>query len=263
MARLSRTTPQHNFLRVGQVVPTDQEVATVEIATPVSDALAMMARHGFDQVPVTSNGVVVGVFSYRSLALNLGIVRRQDSPLSYPVGDFLEDLTFVRSGSEVEDALEALNQKGAVLVGDEERLLAVVTAADVNSYLWTATRQFMIVRDVELATRYLAQRACATEDELRALVAAVRPTDANGNPAERLEDLTFGELVSVINSPERFGRVFSRTFGSSRELVFSMLEPVRDVRNKVFHFRDAVTPDEVDLVMNARVWLQRRVRMVQ
>ncbi|MFE9205666.1 hypothetical protein [Micromonospora sp. NPDC007230] len=159
--------------------------------------------------------------------------------------------------------MEALNQKGAVLVGDEERLLAVVTAADVNSYLWTAARQFMIVRDVELATRYLAQRACATEDELRALVAAARPTDANGNPAERLEDLTFGELISVINSPERFGRVFSRTFGSSRELVFSMLEPVRDVRNKVFHFRDAVTPDEVDLVMNARVWLQRRVRMVQ
>ena len=256
-------TPQHNFLRVGQVVPTDQEVATVEFAMPVSNALAMMAQRGFDQVPVTSNGMVVGVFSYRSLALNLGIVRRQDSPLSYPVGDFLEDLAFVRPGSEVEDALEALNLQGAVLVGDEERLLAVVTAADVNSYLWTAARQFMIVRDVELATRYLAQRACVTEDELRALVAAARPADANGNRVVRLEDLTFGELVSVINSPERYGRVFSRTFGSSRELVFSMLEPVRDVRNKVFHFRDVVTPDEVDLVINARVWLQRRVRMVQ
>ncbi|WFE51222.1 CBS domain-containing protein [Micromonospora sp. WMMD1155] len=256
-------TPQHHFLRVGQVVPTDQEVATVEATTLVSEALAMMARCGFDQMPVTSSDVVVGVFSYRSLALNLGIVRRQDSPLSYPVGDFLEDLTFVRSGSEVEDALEAIHHKGAVLVGDEERLLAVVTTADISSYLWTATRQFMIVRDVELATRYLARRACATEDELIALVAAARPAGVEGTPAERLEDLTFGELISVINGPERFGRVFSRTFGSSRELVFSMLEPVRDVRNKVFHFRDAVTPDEVDLVMNARVWLQRRVRMLQ
>ncbi|WBB93352.1 CBS domain-containing protein [Verrucosispora sp. WMMC514] len=256
-------TPQHHFLRVGQVVPADQEVATVEIDTLVSEAIAVMARRGFDQVPVTLNGLVVGVFSYRSLALNLAFVRRQDDPLSYPVGDFLEDLAFVRAGSEVEDALEALHQKGAVLVGDEERLVAVVTAADVNGYLWTTTNQFMILRDVELATRYLAQRACADEDELRALVAAVRPEGMNGSPAERLEDLTFGELIAVINGPERFGRVFSRTFGSSRELVFSMLEPVRDVRNKVFHFRDVVTPDEVDLVMNARVWLQRRVRMVQ
>lgn len=246
-------TPQHHFLRVGRVVPTDQEVATVELTTLVSEALAMMTRCGFDQIPVTSNDVVVGVFSYRSLALNLGIVRRQGDPLSYPVGDFLEDLTFVRSGSEVEDALEAVHHKGAVLVGDEERLLAVVTTADISSYLWTTTRQFMIVRDVELATRYLARRACATEEELKALVAATRPTNAGGTPAERLEDLTFGELISVINGPERFGRVFSRTFGSSRELVFSMLEPVRHVRNKVFHFRDAVTPDEVDLVMNARL----------
>ncbi|MFI6272484.1 CBS domain-containing protein [Micromonospora zamorensis] len=256
-------TPQHHFLRVGQVVPTDQEVATVEIDTPVSDALAMMASSGFDQLPVTSNSMVVGVFSYRSLAVNLAIVRRQDSPLSYPVGDFLEDLAFVRSGSDVEDALEALHQKGAVLVGDEERLLAVVTTADISSYLWAATRQFMMVREVELATRYLAQQACATEDELRVLVAAARPAHVDGTPAERLEDLTFGELISMINGPERFGKVFSRTFGSSRELVFSMLEPVRDVRNKVLHFRDAVSEDEIDLVMNARVWLLRRVRMAR
>ncbi|MGC5288870.1 CBS domain-containing protein [Micromonospora sp. DT231] len=255
-------TPQHHFLRVGQVVPTDQEVVTVEIDMPVSDALAMMAACGFDQLPVTSNGMVVGVFSYRSLALNLAIVRRQDSPLSYPVGDFLEDLAYVRSGSDVEDALGALHLKGAVLVGDEERLLAVVTTADISSYLWSATRQFMMVREVELATRHLAQRACATEDELRALVAAARPAHVDGTPAERLEDLTFGELISMINGPERFGRIFSRTFGSSRELVFSMLEPVREVRNKVLHFRDAVSDDEIELVMNARVWLLRRVRMV-
>lgn len=65
----------------------------------------------------------------------------------------------------------------------------------------------------------------------------------------------------MINGPERFGRVFSRTFGSSRELVYSLLEPVREIRNKVFHFRGLVTHDEVDMIMNARLWLERRVMM--
>ena len=68
-----------------------------------------------------------------------------------------------------------------------------------------------------------------------------------------LEDLTFSELIGVINGPERFGRIFARTFGSSRELVFSLLEPVREVRNKVFHFRDVVTSDEIDRRLKSRL----------
>jgi hypothetical protein len=245
------------------LVPADQELASIETGTLVTDALATMARSGFDQLPVTHDRTVVGVFSYRSFAQNLGIVRRQDDPLSYPVDDFLEDLAFVRPTSDVEEALRALDEKGAVLVGDEDNLLAVVTPTDLNTFLWNASRQFMILREIELATRYLFRCACASDDELRSLVAVARPPGGDGVGVERLEDLTFSELIAVINGPERFGRVFSRTFGRSRELVFSLLEPVREVRNKVFHFRDVVTSDEIDLVMNARVWLQRRVRMVR
>lgn len=263
MAQLGGLGQWHHSLRVSQLVPEEQEVATIEARTVVADALATMARGGFDQLPVTSARTVVGVFSYRSFAQSVGIVRRQDNPLAYPVDDFLEDPVFVRPASEVEEALEALDEKGVVLVGDEDRLLAVVTPTDLNTYLWNSSKQFMFLREVELATRYLVGRACTNEDELRSLILFARSPADDGTRVERLEDLTFGELIGIINGPDRFGRIFSRTFGRSRELVYSLLEPVREVRNKVFHFRDVVTPEEFDLVMNARAWLQRRVRMAQ
>ncbi|WP_186315485.1 CBS domain-containing protein [Catellatospora sichuanensis] len=243
-------------------MPADQEVVTVTTDTKVSEALAVMARTGFDQIPVTRNKAVVGVFSYRSFASNIGVVRPQDDPRAYAVADFLEDLYFVRYGSDVADALPAIEAKGAVLIGDEDNLLAVVTAADLNSYLWHSSRQFMLLRDIELATRHLVKSACASEEELRTYIATSTQTTANSPMAAALEDLTFSELISLISHRERFGRVFNRTFGGSRELVVSLLEPVREVRNKVFHFRGEVTAEESELMMSASAWLKRRVRMV-
>ena len=73
--------------------------------------------------------------------------------------------------------------------------------------------------------------------------------------------LSYGELLGVLTNPEGFGRIFTRTFGRQRPLVMSVLEPVRDVRNKVFHFRDGVTVEELETLLRARAWLQRKVSM--
>lgn len=251
---------QHHFIRVRQLVPAEQEIVTIAADAPVGEALTLMADRGFDQVPVTNGTTVVGVFSYRSLALNLGVVRRQDDPLTYPVGDFLEELRFVRPMSDVEEILPALISQGAVLVGDDDNLLALVTATDLGDILWHTSKQFMILREIELAMRYLVRSACESEQELRTCLAEAAPPGVA--PPTSLEELTFGELIGVVNHPARFGRTFTRTFGGSRELMFATLDPVREARNKVFHFRGEVTPDESALVMAARVWLHRRVRMV-
>ncbi|MEV0714042.1 CBS domain-containing protein [Asanoa sp. NPDC050611] len=248
-----------HFLRFGQLVPLDQEVMTLPIDAPARDALALMQQEGFDQLPVTRDSVVVGVFSYRSFAQGIGVVRAQDDPLGYPVSEFLEDLRFVRRTSEVAEAISALNDSGAVLVGDEDNLLAVVTSTDLSTFLWNLSEQFIALRDIELAVRHLVRSACPDDGQLQRYLAAV---SATGTPAASLDELTYGELVSLINHRERFGRVFARTFGLSREIAFSTLDPVREVRNKVFHFRGEVTAADMDAVVTARLWLRRKVRMV-
>ncbi|WP_442940343.1 hypothetical protein [Nocardioides sp. B-3] len=60
-----------------------------------------MRHGGYDQVPVVTAGHVVGVFSYRSLAQGLALMRPQDNPLDAPVDDLVEDLPFVRVTDEV------------------------------------------------------------------------------------------------------------------------------------------------------------------
>ena len=83
------------FFRVASLIPGGQDVVSVPPGTRVRDALALMTAHGFSQLPVIAGRTVIGVFTFRSLALGLASVRRQDDPLDAAVDDLVEDLGFV------------------------------------------------------------------------------------------------------------------------------------------------------------------------
>lgn len=243
----------HEFFRVGRLIPDDQEIVSVAPGTRVREALEQMREGGFDQLPVVVAGHVVGVFSYRSLARGLALMRPQDNPLDATVDDFVEDLPFVRATDEVSSILDSLESYGVVLVGDETNLVAVATATDVNIFLWNATRPFVLLQDVELAVRDL-MRSCTDE---AGLVGPITAAHLSG--ASRLEDLTMGELMSVLLNEASYGKLFRHAFGSRRDLVSATLEPVREIRNKVFHFRDDVSAEELETLVAAVGWLRRKI----
>ncbi len=170
-------------------------------------------------------------------------------------------MEFVRAATDLGDVVRHIERMGAVLIGDEEHTLAIATASDLSAFLWEASRPFILLQDIELAVRHLMRRACTDPQELEQSIAAALPNDGGKEGPTRLEELTFGELLSVLTQGEQFGRVFRRTFGGQRPLILSLLEPVREVRNKVFHFRDEVTVEELEAVVRARLWLQRKVAM--
>jgi CBS domain-containing protein len=247
------------FVRIGQLAPLDQEVVTVPIGTVVGTALDLMADCGFDQLPVlNTRGKVIGTFTYRSFSQQLVHVRTQDDPRNALVDDLVEDLHFVRPTDNLEDILPWVQADNAVLVGDEDRILAVVTAADVTSFLWERTQPFVLLQDIELATRELMRSACSA-GELTQCLAAALTVEGDEDIRADLEDLTLGELHSVLLHKASFGRYFGSTFGRSRDLVQSTLEPVRDIRNKVVHFRGSVSSDEIGTLVRASVWLRRRM----
>lgn len=251
------TAESHRFFRVGRLIPNDQEVVTISPDMKVRDALELMRAKDFDQLPVAVSGHVIGVFTYRSLATGLAYVRRNDDPLDQPVEDLCEELRFVRASDEVGAILRYLDDDGAVLVGDEDQVRAVATTSDVTTFLWDATRPFVLLQDVELAVRDLMRSACSP-DELHTAILNAEPSAESGGPV-RLEDLSLGQLLNVLLSDANFGAVFRRVFGRNREMARSMLEPVRDIRNKVFHFRDDVTTEELQVVVSAVAWLRRRI----
>lgn len=249
---------RHEFLKVGRLIPDEQEIVSIGPRTTVGDALELMRRHEFDQLPVIAGDEVVGVFTYRSLAKGLGGMRRQDDPLNAQVDELTEDLEFVRSSDDVEKVLRFIDRDGAVLVGDETGLLAVATSADVTRFLWAQTHPFVLLQDIELAMRDLVRRACPDEEVLiECVLAAFRH---EGVPRSCvLEDLTLGELLRVVKYGPNYGLHFKKTFGSSSNYVSSTVDPVLEIRNKVFHFRGEVSVEELEALAAAHKWLHKRV----
>ncbi|MGI6872414.1 CBS domain-containing protein [Amycolatopsis sp. 3B14] len=246
------------FFRVSQLVPVDQDVLTISVGTKAGQALDLMRQHNFDQLPVTTaDQRVIGAFTYRSLAYGLHHLRSQGNSLATPVDELVEELRFVRASQDVSEIVDFLYADHAVLVGDEDRLLAVVTIADVSRFLWERTRPFVLLQDIELAIRGLMRSTC-TPNELADCVAAGLPSDAPAMGG-RLEDLSLGELFSVLLHGPNFGRCFRLAFGTNRDLVRTTLMPVREIRNKVFHFRDEISSEELRQLRDVARWLRRKI----
>ncbi len=246
------------FFRVRMLVPDDQDIRAISVGTRVSQALELMVAYDFDQLPViTADDRVVGAFTYRSFAQGLRRVGLRDNSLTAPVEDLVEELRFVRASQEMGDVLGFLEADNAVLVGDEDRLLAVVTTADVSRFLWRRAQPFVLLRDIELGIRDLMRSSCTAEELADAVSAALTTSPARA--AARLEDLTLGELLSVLLHGPSFGAFFRLRFGANRDLVRATLEPVRAIRNKVFHFRDDVTAEELRNLTDVATWLRRKI----
>jgi predicted transcriptional regulator len=56
------------FHRINRILPQNQSLLTVPPNCRVRDAVALMLKHGYSQIPVIDNGQVLGVFSFRSFA---------------------------------------------------------------------------------------------------------------------------------------------------------------------------------------------------
>jgi hypothetical protein len=110
------------FHRLNNVLPERQELVSVGPDVTVDEALAVMAREGFSQLPIVDGREVLGAFTYRSFALGVARMKRVDVS-DLPVFDFSEQLRFARPRDDFEELIDALDRDGAVFVGDPDRLI--------------------------------------------------------------------------------------------------------------------------------------------
>ena len=93
--------------RLNDFTSENQQLWTIPRDTEVADALVIMRREGFSQLPVMHNERLVGVFSYRSFArrlleLNLGA---GVDVLRISVADFVGDLPLMPPDQDIEAAI--------------------------------------------------------------------------------------------------------------------------------------------------------------
>ncbi len=253
-----------------------------------------MAERDYSQLPVveaenqlagmvTTESILRAVRTFQVLPDRLAIRDCQIKPLAY------------ESNDELFDVLKGLEAQASVVVVDRERrVIGILTDYDMATYFRQRAENAMLVEDIEGTLRDFIRLSLPPNDvgdgSFQAAVnAAVAPdrdremfksaictylTETKGKlpaPEEALDqafailsspnkekkafdDLTFAEYTKMWLSSERWHR-YANVIKLDRSSIQKMMDNVREVRNKIAHFRGDVTKDEHTSLVQCRDWM--------
>ena len=254
------------FHMVNRLLPDGQLVVSVPPETTAREALALMRQHGYSQLPVKQGNSVLGLFTYRAFALEVAqISDTKIDASSLPVEEFLEHEkpAFARLNDEFRSLIDVLDERDSVVVSGPEDLVAILTPMDVLRYLYSVANAFVLIEEIELALRALIGAATGQGEILQACVENALSTKYKDRELPRkLGDMTFDDYVGLLRDGRNWQH-FEAAFGGTRERARGRLEPVRDLRNDVFHFRRELSVEDHERLTTCRDWLLRCVRKVQ
>lgn len=254
------------FHMVNRILPEDQVVTSVPPDTTAGDALKLMQERGFSQLPVVEGNSVLGLFSYRAFALE--VANSRDAKLdaiSLPVEEFLEHdkPAFARLSDEFRGLIAILDEKDSVVVSGPEHLVAILTPMDVLRYLYSVANDFVLIEEIEVTLRALIHEAIPDAETFSECVtAALSSKYEDRRLPQRLEEMTFDEYIGLLRNKANWPH-FQLVFGGTRDRVRGKLEPIRGLRNDVFHFRRELSADDHQRLSACRDWLFRCSRKVR
>lgn len=257
------------FHRINRIIPEDQAVLTILPGCKVRDAIALMRKHGYSQVPVVDNGEVLGVFSFRSFAQEAAAAtleswtKQKCAPGDLPVDEFLEQFEFARVTEEMSRVFDAMHRDNGVLVGTPERLVGILTPMDFLRYLYHVASPFVMVSEIELALRALIRIALRPDQ----LVAAAKRCLSSAYGGEdkvptSLEDMTFDSYQSLISHSESWPDL-EPVFGGTRTRASAKLKEVGAIRNDLFHFKREITKPDHETLAVHRNWLLSKIKQAE
>lgn len=248
------------FHRLNRVIPETQSLEVIAPTTKVSEALQVMKKGGYSQLPVMEGEVVLGLFSFRSLAEGVaGLGKSKMAIRDMPVEEFVEKAEFARVTDEFSAIFDWLDRSGAVLIGEPERLRAIVTAMDVLRYLYGVASPFVLLAEIELALRALISLAANEELLLACAKATLAGKYGEANVPKALSEMDFNDYIQLVGHGDSW-RHFAAVFGGMRETVRAKLEDIRELRNSVFHFKRELTWEDHEKLVQYRDWALMRAR---
>jgi CBS domain-containing protein len=255
--------PGETFHEVGRLFPGEVVPATVTPETTVGEALTVMQTHRYSQLPVIADGELRGVFSLWSLARLVVQSQGKVDPLTIPVEDAMDWIPAVTVHDSLHGVMTLLEEHEALAVMAPQGVQAIATSIDVLRYFYRVAKPYVLIQEIELAIRGLIS-ACVQGVELERCIRFAlaskyeRQTDRRPVPS-RLEEMTFEDLRTIITAKDNWP-LFEGVLGRNRLLVASKLEAIRELRNKVFHFRDDLSVTDFQNLVAERTWLLDKTR---
>lgn len=253
--------------KVSRVIPSTQRLRTLPPSTSAGEALKVLAEGRFSQVPVVDtedakNTKVMGIFSYSSFARGITTGKVPSSLNEVPIEDFLErDIGYAPATEDVRNLITLLERHQTVLVGHAERVTAIVTRGDLARYLYSIAEPFMLLEEIERATRALMECAVSPDEMPELIRVALEEHHAERSNVDlptKLTELTITELRLVLIHGKNYP-LFKSVFRAEHTSARGKYEGVPAIRNDLLHFRGEWTPERRNVLLTCRDWLERRV----
>ena len=234
-------------LTVGNLEASERKPVGISPDATIAEALTKMELYDYSQLVVyTGSQTIKGTVSFRSIA------RGQLSGGASYVRDCFDNpaVPHVRVDAPLLDVVTQFRSHDAVLVfGPDGSISGIVTPADIAAEFGGIAEPFLLVGEIERLLRWLI---LSRDVDL----SSVPRTSGTSEPVEGLTPnrLTLGELQLVVQHPAAWQKL---NVGYDQKTVCAELDRVRGLRNAVMHFREPLTPEEIDTLRGFLSLLRR------
>ncbi|KTC08803.1 hypothetical protein AO387_17810 [Pseudomonas syringae ICMP 11168] len=225
--------------RVSRLEASDVKLVTVKPDASLTEAVTLMLRHDYSQLPVMiGERDVKGVISWESIAPALALAKSD----STAVRDYMKPHREINASDSIFSALPRIIEYSYVLVrSSDQRISGIITTTDLSSQFRQLSEPFLLLSEIENHIRKLIDGKFTKEE----LTSIVNPSD-NERTIDSVADLTFGEYIRLFENPELWEKtkltIDKRTFTKE-------LDKVRIIRNDVMHFDpDGISEENHELL---------------
>lgn len=226
--------------RIGRLESANTKPLSVNPNTTLSEAVTLMLRHNYSQLPVMTNERdVKGIISWESIGSRLALGKkpshvRECMKPHYEVG--LNDSLFRVIGHIIEHSYILVRGEGRVITG-------IVTTTDLSLQFQLLSEPFLLLSEIENHIRLLIDGKFTAIE-----LASAKDASDNDRKIESVADLTFGEYIRLLENPTYWEKT---GLAVDRGIFVKELDKVRIIRNDVMHFDpDGITNDDHQLLLH-------------
>jgi len=235
---------------VGDLIDCLPPLDTIKADRPIREALRRMCAKKYSQLPVTRGKNLIGAVTLESI---LALLTREDAKgnaglkfMDWPVRRFVDDhAKLVQTEDDLLEHVEVMAKKGFVIIGSRSNVESLVTNYDLVHFFKEKTEVYLMLREIETCLRFIVHESLNMRKLMEALHSIKRK---DGTSPSCTNDLSFDELRQLICGN---WKPLKSSF-SEKEKIDKQLIKIRNLRNRVFHFRDRVTKNEFDFIKKIR-----------
>lgn len=247
---------------IQELIKDHEDLLCIPQGTKVREALALMMEHDYSQLPIIDKwDELSGIITEQSIVYTYFSVGDVESLLDMTVDNCQCTPVTISPDDSIFEALDRLEHVYALVVEVDGHPIGIITAYDMTNFFRNYSDGLIRVQDVEVTLRQYIESLLNTEQKMKsALYRAFGPDRRDSSKlAKEYSMLDFGDTLQLITEEENWKR-FERVF-TSKPFFLGLMEPVRDVRNQLTHFRGDLNNLQKKHLKQAADWLSARPRV--